>query len=306
MVDEPVRYHWQALRAGPLKLDGGGMFGIIPRVVWSKAIAPDDRNRITVAHNCLLLTRTDEHGKTRRILIETGSGDKLDAKMREIFGLTDYTIVEALRDAGCACEDVDHVVVSHLHFDHAGGLTRKVGENVELTFPNARIVAQKQEWHDALANNSVMTRTYYRDHLEPIRDRVQLVEPPAPFDTPGHPQKDALPKSSLAQRTTSVLPGIDVFLVPGHTWGQQAIRFTDEQNRTIVFTPDVMPTIHHVGAAYNLAYDVEPYTSTLTRRWFLDEAMTNDWLLYLDHEPGNPLCRVRSDGKGWYKLIPEA
>ena len=174
-----------------------------------------------------------------------------------------------------------------------------------MTFPNAQIITQKQEWHDALANNSVMTRTYYRDHLDPIRDRVKLIESPRPFEPIGHPEKDAMPATSVNVRMTRVLPGIEVFLVPGHTWGQQAIAFTDEQNRRIVFTPDVLPTIHHVGAAYNLAYDVEPYTSTLTRRWFLDEAMTNDWLLYLDHEPGNPFCRVQSDGRGWYKLVPE-
>src|SRR6185369_11058562 len=154
-----TRYQWQALRAGPLKLDGGGMFGLIPRVVWSKAIAPDEQHRITVAHNCLLLTRSDASGKTHRIVIETGSGDKLDPKLKSIFGLTDYTIVEALRDAGCRCEDVDHVIVSHLHFDHAGGVTRSVREGeradwtdkngaaVKLTFPNAKIIAQKQEWH---------------------------------------------------------------------------------------------------------------------------------------------------------------
>jgi glyoxylase-like metal-dependent hydrolase (beta-lactamase superfamily II) len=276
------------------------MFGVIPRVIWSKAITPDDRNRITVAHNCLLLAN-DNH----RILIETGSGNKLDEKMRAIFGLTDYTIAEALRDAGCACEDVGHVIVSHLHFDHAGGLTRRVGDKVELSFPGARIITQKQEWHDAIENNSVMTRTYYRDHLDPIRDRVALVDSAPPFDSAHHPDKDALPGTTVQQRMTRVLPGIDVFLVPGHTWGQQAIAFRDEQDRTIVFTPDVMPTIHHVGAAYNLAYDVEPYTSTLSRRWLLDEAMKNEWLLFLDHEPGNPLVRVRADGKGWYKLEPD-
>src|SRR5438874_13678853 len=97
MTDAADRYSWKPLRAGPLKLDGGGMFGLIPRVVWSKAIPPDEKHRITVAHNCLLLTRTDEDGKIHRVLVETSSGNKLDSRMREIFGITDYTIGEALR-----------------------------------------------------------------------------------------------------------------------------------------------------------------------------------------------------------------
>src|SRR4051812_44934819 len=159
MSDHSIRYKFQALRAGPLKLDGGGMFGLIPRVVWSKAIAPDDKHRITVAHNCLLLTRTDDTGKLHRVLIETGSGDKLDEKMKSIFGLTDDTIVQAVEDAGCSCDDITDVIVSHLHFDHAGGLTRKApGSAVgpAITFPNAQIWTQNQEWHDALQNNSVM------------------------------------------------------------------------------------------------------------------------------------------------------
>jgi glyoxylase-like metal-dependent hydrolase (beta-lactamase superfamily II) len=295
------RYHWKLLRAGRLLLDGGGMFGLIPRVVWTKAITPDESNRITLAHNCVLL-QSDEH----TVVIEVGSGDKLEPKMKQIFGIEDYYIHDAVRDAGVKCEDVDHVICSHLHFDHAGGLTRRAGDGgVELTFPNARIISQRREWQDAIANRSVMTRTYYRDHLDPIREKLQLFESRPPFE-PGHPiDRDALPAMPLEERLTPVLPGIDVFLVPGHTWGQQAIKFTDDRGRTIVFTPDVMPTIHHVGAAYNLAYDVEPYTSTITRHWFLLDAAKYDWLLVLDHEAGNPLVRVREDGKGWYKLVPE-
>ena len=100
-----------------------------------------------------------------------------------------------------------------------------------------------------------------------------------------------------------MLPGISVFLVPGHTWGQQAIKFIDDRGRTVVFTPDVMPTVHHVGAAHNLAYDVEPYTSTITRRWFLNEAVAGDWLLVLDHEPNEACVRVLEDGKGWFRLL---
>src|SRR5262245_46580908 len=293
-----TRYQWRLLRAGQLLLDGGGMFGVVPRVVWSKLFPPDDQHRIKLAHNCLLLQNNSQN-----ILIETGSGDKLDPKMREIFGIEDYYIHNAVVDAGVRCEDILHVIVSHLHFDHAGGLTRRDGASgLKLTFPNARVIAQRREWDDALANRSVMTRTYYRENLDPIRDRIQRVDSPQPFEPGQVIDRDELPTRSIEQRLTNVLPGIDVFLVPGHTWGQQAIKFTDDRGRTVVFTPDVMPTVHHVGAAYNLAYDVEPYMSTLTRHWFLLEAARRDWLLVLDHEPGNPLVRVREDGKGWFHL----
>jgi glyoxylase-like metal-dependent hydrolase (beta-lactamase superfamily II) len=101
-----------------------------------------------------------------------------------------------------------------------------------------------------------------------------------------------------------VLPGIRVFNVPGHTWGQQAVRFADDRGRQVVFAPDVLPTAAHAGAAYNMAYDVEPFISTVTRGWFLKEAVENDWLLVLDHEAHQPLQRAERDGKGWYRLFP--
>lgn len=296
-----MNYRWKLLRAGPISLDGGGMFGIIPRVVWSKVIPADDRGRITLAHNCLLL-KSDAH----TIVIETGSGNKFDAKMKNIFNLSDHTIQEAVDGAGTRCEDVDHVVVSHLHFDHAGGVTKlSPAGRIELTFPNARVHSQKREWEDALANKSTMTRTYYRENLDPIRDRIQLVDSPLAFREGCTPDRNELPATRVADRMSEILPGVFVFRTPGHTWGQQAILFTDDRGRKIVFTPDVMPTVHHVGITYNLAYDVEAYTSGITRHWFLQEASDNDWLLVLDHEADTPVVRVRPDGKDWFKLVPE-
>jgi glyoxylase-like metal-dependent hydrolase (beta-lactamase superfamily II) len=310
------RWKWNLLDAGPILLDGGGMFGIIPRVLWTKSITPDNRNRIRLNHNCLLLESVDEPG--RHVLIEVGSGDKLDAKNRDIFGLTDRTIVTALTEANVAPQSLHDVIVSHLHFDHAAALTRRVqpGETpdwhddsypagVKLTFGNARIHVQKREWHDAIANNSVMTRTYFPDHLIPLRDRLVLHESPPPFELGQVPPRQAMPAEPASARQREILPGIFSLLVPGHTWGQQALLFVDDRGRTVVFTPDCMPTVHHAGPAYSLAYDVEPYISMITRHWFLDEAARNDWLLVLDHEPVNPLQRVRPDGRGWFTLTPE-
>jgi glyoxylase-like metal-dependent hydrolase (beta-lactamase superfamily II) len=309
-----MKYSWRLLRGGTFKLDGGSMFGLVPRVVWSKNTPPDDRGRITVQHNCLLLESSTAGGPSKKILIEVGSGNKLDAKSRDIFGMEDRTIVDALGDYETKPEDISAVVVSHLHFDHAGGLTRlpvageQGGEfNAVPTFANAEVIVQEREWDDALANRSVMTRTYFKDHLEPIREQLRLVDSPQPFSADNGygwaPDRGQNP-GDVADRVTRVLPGIDVFRVPGHTWGQQAVMFTDNLNRTVVFTPDVMPTRAHLGAAYSLSYDVEPYTSMITKSWFLKEAAAHNWLLVLDHEPGNPVCRVQKTETG-YELTHE-
>lgn len=293
-------YPWQLLDAGPLLLDGGGMFGLVPRVVWQKQVTPDDRHRIRLNHNCILL-----HHRSGPVVIETGSGDKFEAKNRDIFGLTDRTVITAIGETDVKLTDVRHAIVTHLHFDHAGGLTRR-GDSGEIpTFPDAQVHVQQREWDDATANRSVMTRTYFQENWNPIRERLQLCQSPPPFDDGATPDRAATPRAPLEDRLTEVIPGVFVFLVPGHTWGQQAVLFNDDKGRTVVFTPDVMPTAWHVGAAYSMAYDVEAYTSMLNRRWFLHEAMTRDWLLVLDHDPNTPLIRVREDGKGWYKLLPE-
>ncbi len=329
-------WNWQVLRAGRLLLDAGGMFGIIPRVVWERGITTDDRHRIELSHNCLLLesAQTDPAlGRPRRVLIEAGTGDKLDAKMRDIFGLDGRTVETAVVEAGVDPAQIDTVVVSHLHFDHAGGLTRRVraGETpdwvarkpgsasgdcdeIRFTFPNAELIVQRREWVDARANDSVMTRTYFRDHILPFEDesltladgrpRMRLVDSPRPFPLNRKPSRDEAPATDVAARMTDILPGISVFLTPGHTWGQQAVIFRDTRGRDVVFTPDVMPTAHHVGAAYSLAYDVEPFTSMVTKRWFLGEAADRGWTLVLDHEPGNPLQRVSRTERGWFDLTP--
>lgn len=326
----PTRYRYTLLRAGEFRLDAGSMFGLIPRAVWSRTVPVDDRNRITLQHNCLLLERLDDpppgwNGPApKRLILEVGTGDKLDDRSRDIFALERRSILDALHEADCRPEDIEAAIVSHLHFDHAGALTRlcRPGESpdwtgpassfaasrpdhgVRLTFPNAAVVAQAREWADALANRSVMTRTYFADHLLPINDRLRLVESPPPFAPGLIPDREASPIAPVEFRWTEVFPGVFVFLVPGHTWGQQATCFTSPDGRGIVFTPDVMPTHHHAGAAYSLGYDVEPYTSMISRGWFLAAAAERNWLLCLDHEPGPPMFSVRRNDKGWFDLLP--
>lgn len=276
----PGRHEWRVtpLRAGGFRLDGGGMFGLIPKTFWSTWMPADESNRIGLACNCLLL----EDG-TSRVLVETGYGDKWSAKDRAIYALESRTVVDALAERGIAPAMIDHVIVTHLHFDHAAGLTAN-GPNSSLipTFPAADIVVQRREWEDAIANRSTMTRTYLRTHLDPIRERLRCV------DGPGE-----------------VLPGIAVRPLVGHTWGQHGILIRTPTGVT-VFPADLIPTVHHVHLSANMGYDVLPYENMVNKRSFLTEAAGEGWTLALDHEPSTPFVRAiaEPDDAGRFRLAP--
>lgn len=266
-------WQWTLLRAGTMRLDGGGMFGVVPRSLWAKRLAPDDHNRIELQTNCLLL----EHDG-RRVLVETGCGDKWTDKERAMYGLQDRCVLDALAEVDVCPSTIDRVFVTHLHFDHAGGLTRFDGNTPVACFPGADIVVQRQEWEDALSNRSTMTGTYLRNHLDPVANRLHLVD-----------------------GETQVEPGIRVLPDPGHTWGQQAV-LVDTADGTLCFPGDLVPTVNHLGAAWSCGYDMEPYQSKLTKTWLFDRACTEGWLMVLDHEPGPAVHRLVANDKGWYSF----
>ncbi len=260
-------WSWRLLRAGAFRLDGGGMFGVIPKSMWSKLTAPDEQNRIALQTNCLLLSNG-----SMNVLVETGFGEKWTDKERGFWDLERRSVVDALCEAGCAPDAIDLVIVTHLHFDHAAALTRldESGQAVP-TFPGAEIVVQATEWQDALANRSTMHRTYLRSHLDPIAGRLRLVEGEA-----------------------KVAPGLFVWPMVGHTWGQQAVRF-DDGDGIVCFPGDVMPTVNHTGPAFNMGYDMLPYENLLSKARLLERAHRERWRLVLDHEPGHPVQRPAPD-----------
>ena len=253
------------------------MFGVIPKALWSRMIQADEENRIAMQTNCVLLESGD-----RRVLIETGFGNKFGTKDRTIFAMEARWIDDALREIDVERESITDVILTHLHFDHAGGLTyfAEGSERPLSSFPKARIHIQRTEWEDALANRSTMTKTYLREHLDPIASQLHLLDG---YATP--------------------LEGIEVRPVPGHTWGQQAILFRDHDG-LLCFPGDLLPTAHHLGDAFNMAYDMLPYQNTQTKKALIKQAHQEGWRLILDHDADTPLVEIRQDERKRFSLHP--
>ena len=262
------------LTTGAFRLDGGGMFGLIPKTMWSKWTEADADNRIALATRSLLVETRDG-----LVLIEAGCGDKWTDKERAMYALAPRTAVDALAEIGVDPRDIAHVVLTHLHFDHAAGLTREDAGALVPVFPNARVHVQRQEWVDALANKSTMTRTYLRTHLDPIACVVELHDGMA---TP--------------------LDRVALIPTPGHTWGHQSVLVlpdrSDASSPPVLFAGDACPTLHHAHPAASLGYDMLAYDAMLSKREILGRAAREGWRLAFDHDPQHAWAQVMErDGR---------
>ena len=266
------------LRAGNFRLDGGSMFGVVPKAIWSRLVQPDDANRIPLQTNCLLL----DDG-VHRVLVEAGYGGGWDDKSKSIFALEDRTITDALQEIDVDPESITHTIVTHLHFDHCGGLTKSDEHNRHTrVFPNAKCIVQKREWLDAESKRSTMSKTYLSHNLKPLEDKLELVE-----------------------GTHEVLPGITVWPTIGHTWGHQSVR-VDTQDEVVAFLGDVVPTCNHMPLAFSMGYDMLPWDNMKTKEAVLKLAMDEGWRLVLAHEPGHPEVRIIPDPAGHGRLTFES
>lgn len=261
-----MTWDWTLLNAGKFTLDGGSMFGVVPKVLWSKLVEPDSLNRIPEACNCVFLEK-----ENKRVLIEAGYGGGWSEKEIDMFGMNGSTILDGLQEHLIEPNSIDTVLLSHLHFDHAAGIA---------LLPDARVIVQKQEWEDACANRSTMTKTYLPAVLDSIRDRVELVE-------------------------GACVVCDDIQLTPrkGHTWGLQSIEFQDTKG-TVCFCSDVMPTCNHVGLAYSMGYDMLPWDNSQAKSELLEEAFSKGWRMVLYHEPNSPIVTVSKDDQGRFYLLP--
>jgi glyoxylase-like metal-dependent hydrolase (beta-lactamase superfamily II) len=266
------------LDGGHLWLDGGAMFGIIPKPLWAKATEVDEQNRIPLAMTCLLV---ESAGK--RILVETGAGpkQKYGEKEQGFFRFADHWLLDSFQAAGLDRESIDFVIPTHLHFDHAGGGTMPDDRGgYTPTFPRARYIVQRGEWEDALAGYAVMSTTYRKENLAPLEEAGVL---------------------SLLNGEAEIVPGVRVLPLPGHTRYQQGIIIEGGDAR-VAQPGDMMPTSAHAGIRYNMAYDLLPYENMRNKERLLNEALRGGWRLLLGQDPREAVWQVQSDGRGGISL----
>lgn len=260
--------------AGTFECDGGGIFGSVPKVLWSKRVPANERNMITIALRCLLVVEGD-----RRILIETGAGEKLSEKFIRNNGIDNKNkLLDSIRQAGFTPEDITDVLHTHLHWDHCGGSTciNSKGEIVP-TFPKATYHCSKAQWENALNPNPREGDAYFKDDLLPVQDAGLL---------------------NLIEEETELIPGVELRMYHGHTPGQ-IIPFIHFQNKTLVYVSDLIPTVANIPIKWIASYDLFPVTTMEEKQAFLKEAYDKHYVLYFEHDLNDECASVDwNDAKG--------
>jgi glyoxylase-like metal-dependent hydrolase (beta-lactamase superfamily II) len=271
-----------AIQAGGQRLDGGAMFGVVPKPLWEKRIPADERNRIALGMRCLLL----EH-PSGPILIDTGAGNKENAKFKDIYGLENEgtngaTMLEdGLAQAGFSAADITLVINTHLHFDHAGGNTRtKTDGSLAVTFPNAHYIIKRGEYDYAMHPNERTSASYFERNFVPL-ESAGVIE--------------------FVSREKEIVKGVRVIPTPGHTPFHQSVLIESAGERAF-YLGDLVPTHAHLPLPWIMGYDVEPLVTLETKRRILKQAMDERWLLIFEHDASVPWGRVQHDGKA-YSLV---
>jgi glyoxylase-like metal-dependent hydrolase (beta-lactamase superfamily II) len=274
-----LRVH--ALQAGAQFLDGGAMFGVVPKNLWERKIPADAKNRIPLGMRCLLIEHPDA-----LVLVDTGAGDKESEKFYGIYGIENAPVggvgptqlESALAEAGFSADDVTVVINSHLHFDHAGGNTRRGGDGAPVpSFVKARYVVRRGEWEWAHHTNERTAASYFAHNYDPLQAAGRL---------------------ELVDDDREILPGISLRRTPGHTPHHQGILVESGSDR-LFFLADLAPTTAHVPLPWIMAYDVEPLVTLETKRRLWAEAADEGWTVMFEHDATNAFGLIVRDGKGY-------
>ena len=243
---------------GYFRLDGGAMFGVVPKPLWEKRAPADERNRITLGLRPLLV-----RGQ-RTMIIDGGIGAKMDAKSVDIYGI-DRTrhLGASLAAAGVSADDIQIALATHLHFDHVGGFTMRDGDVVRPTFRNARYIARTAEWHDATHPHERNRASYLQENVVPLHEAGVL---------------------DLVDGDAVIMDDVRVVRTGGHTMHHQIVMI-ESGGRTAVFTADLMPTTAHIDEPWIMGYDLYPMDTLAFKRTFVREAIDREYLIFFEHDP---------------------
>lgn len=267
-------YDIHSIETGRFGLDGGAMFGIVPYVFWSKTNPPDERRRIELAARCLLI-----RGNGKTILVDDGNGTKFTDKLKEIYRLdnSQLDLLRSLNNHGLSPEDITDVILTHLHFDHAGGSTTVKEGKLVPTFPNAKYYVQEKHWDLSQQPTEKDRGSFMRDDFFPLKDHGVL---------------------ELVDGEFEIFPGIELIVCNGHTTAQQLPKITDGR-RTLLFCCDLFPTTSHLPLPYVMAYDVRPLVTIEEKKKVLGRAYEEQWTLFFEHDPQTEAVTITSGEKGF-------
>ncbi|RKZ31348.1 MBL fold metallo-hydrolase [bacterium] len=260
------------LHDGEFWLDGGGYFGVIPKVMWERLVAPDEKNRVVLKSNPMLV-KTGEHN----VLIDPGLGNKYNEKQVKIWKIkNEPSVIDSLAQIGMTPDDIDIVVATHLHFDHMGASTRWQEPGVAVpVFKNATHYIQRGEWEDATHPDVRTKGTYFLENYVPLME-AGLVE--------------------LIDGDVEIVPGISVEVTGGHTKHHQIV-FARSRGETAVYFGGIVSSINHVRIAYTMGFDLYPVEIMQKRRELYERAIAENWLVCLEHDPDYPAIHIKFDGK---------
>lgn len=267
---------------GTFKLDGGAVFGVVPKVLWQKLISPDDSNRIEMGMRCLLIETED-----RLILVDTGIGNKQKGNFIKHFSpLNTHLLLNNLHKKGFSKEDITDVILTHLHFDHSGGAIILNNENIHVpTFPNATYWVSDLQWNAAVNPSIKEAPSFLKENFLPLQqwNKLKLIH--------------------CTQSDLTFIPGLKIRFVYGHSPGM-ILPIIKIENQTFVYCADLIPTIHHLSLSYILAYDIQPLQTIIERKLLIEEALLNHYVLIFEHDKDNDFVTLFKQKDGKIKTMP--